>query len=164
MRPIGREKGETRRKKKKKKMARLGSPTSDAVASVDARARGMARRRRAIATCAALAIAAATRGVDAIDTGRRCCVYQIERPERDWDYNFRTTGVALLRGPEKIVGFDEDGYVSVWSYAGGSVLRVGHVSTIQRDGDAAGGAGDEVGGRGDEDDRGGMIRKRTRWR
>lgn len=78
----------------------------------------MARRRRAIATCAALAIAAATRRADAIDTGRRCCVYQIERPERDWDYNFRTTGVALLRGPEKIVGFDEDGYVSVWSYAG----------------------------------------------
>ena len=42
----------------------------------------------------------------------------IDRPEKDWTYNFQTTGVALLKGREELVTFDVDGYVTKISYAG----------------------------------------------
>ena len=71
-----------------------------------------------LALALALALASLGSVVRAIDTGRRCCVYMIERPEREWDYNFQTMGVALLKTAQKFVAFDADGYVSVYSYAG----------------------------------------------
>lgn len=69
-------------------------------------------------TLAILILCLASHVTMAIDTGRRCCVYMIERPEKDWDYNFITMGVALLKTREEIVAFDKDGYVSKFSYAG----------------------------------------------
>ena len=73
-------------------------------------------------TLIALAISCASfasfQRAGAIDTGRRCCVYAVERPEKDWDYNFRTTGVALFKRKGELLATDEDGYVTTLQVSG----------------------------------------------
>ena len=76
--------------------------------------RGRAFAPTALALALALSVASALefRRAEAIDTGRRCCVYAVERPEKNWDYNFRTTGLALFKRKGRLLATDEDGYVA----------------------------------------------------